>query len=307
MKQHWRLIVGKSRKLFPVSFFLFLSLSSSSSSSFPSSSLSCTDAVSLCFFVFSSFHIPSIFLPFLPSISSADQKKVADDRVSTWKTNVEELRDDVAREKRVPLSEIESRVHEISERAQSNDVLQRELVRQEKELATQQEAAMERMTLEDQEDVDERNETKILQATLDTSYERTSQSIADDRKQRLQLERENAKRRILPPIPRPQPFRPTPQCGPTPGWLLTPEEQDNEILRCLRPLKGRKEVEETNVFVNSIFGGGTGKEPGKSTTITEGCQRMGMNVSYFSVLQRIKAREDLDEDNARKSKFSFYS
>ena len=68
---------------------------------------------------------------------------------------------------------------------------------------------------------------------MDASYEQTRKSIAEDRQHRLKLEEENAKRRRLPPIPRPQPFRPTPQCGPTPGWLLTPDEQDEAILRCM--------------------------------------------------------------------------
>ena len=68
--------------------------------------------------------------------------------------------------------------------------------------------------------------------------------------------------------------------------------QDDEILRCMRPLKGNPEVEETSQFIASIFGGGTGKAPGAGSTITEGCLRMGINVSYIDVLQRIKAREE---------------
>ena len=226
----------------------------------------------------------------------AYQKKVADDRVRTWKDRVTSLKNDVAREKRVPVEEIESRVTEIVERKAETERMQHELVRQQQELSTQQETAMELMTIQDKEDEDERNETKTLQITLDASYDRTRKSIAKDRKHRLKLEEENAKRRMLPPIPRPQPFRPTPQCGPTPGWLLTPDEQDDEILRCMRPLKGNPEVEETSQFIASIFGGGTGKAPGAGSTITEGCLRMGINVSYIDVLQRIKAREDQEDD-----------
>ena len=76
---------------------------------------------------------------------------------------------------------------------------------------------------------------------MDASYEQTRKSIAEDRQHRLKLEEENAKRRRLPPIPRPQPFRPTPQCGPTPGWLLTPDEQDEEILRCMVSILSERE------------------------------------------------------------------
>ena len=53
---------------------------------------------------------------------------------------------------------------------------------------------------------------------------------------------------------------------------------------------------ETSTFITSMFGGGTGQAPGKSSTISEGCQRMGMNVSYMDVLTRIKAKEDHEED-----------
>jgi hypothetical protein len=226
----------------------------------------------------------------------AYQKKVADDRVRVWKQEVDELHGDVAREKRVPLSEIEKRVLEIQERKKNNQVLENEVIHQEKDLSGQQEMAMELMTLQDNEEQDERNETKHLQTSLDASYERTRASIETDRQHRFQLEKENAKRRVLPLIPRPQPNRPTPQCGPTPGWLLTPDEQDDEIVRCLRPLKGNANVQETYTFLTSMFGGGTGKPNGYSSTITEGCQRMHMNVSYFDVLTRIKEREDLEED-----------
>ena len=54
---------------------------------------------------------------------------------------------------------------------------------------------------------------------------------------------------------------------------------------------------ETSTFITSMFGGGTGQAPGKSSTISEGCQRMGMNVSYMNVLTRIKAKEDHEEDD----------
>ena len=91
--------------------------------------------------------------------------------------------------------------------------------------------------------------------------------------------------------------------------MLSPEEQDNEILRCLRPLKGNVNVQATFAFMTSMFGGSTtisGTSGTSSTgsagttdftsTITDGCQRMGMNVSYFDVLTRIKEREDVEED-----------
>lgn len=226
----------------------------------------------------------------------AYQKKVADNRVRTWKDTVEKLKEDVRREKEIPLEEIEERVLEIQERTKDNDIMENELIRQEKDLSNQQTMAMELMTLQDNEERDERNETKILQNNLDTSYERTRTSIEKDRQHRFQLEKENAKRRILPPIPRPQPFRPTPQCGPTPGWLLTPDEQDEEIIRCLKPLKGNSNVQETYTFLASMFGGSTSNSNGFSSTISDGCLRMNMNVSYFDVLTRIKEREDMVED-----------
>ena len=65
-----------------------------------------------------------------------------------WKRNVETLSKDVAREKRVPMEEIELHVKEIVERNSNNEQLQHELVRQEKELSTQQETAMELMTIQ---------------------------------------------------------------------------------------------------------------------------------------------------------------
>ena len=83
---------------------------------------------------------------------------------------------------------------------------------------------------------------------MDASYEQTRKSIAEDRQHRLKLEEENAKRRRLPPIPRPQPFRPTPQCGPTPGWLLTPDEQDEEILRCMVSNYKAKESVQSRIW-----------------------------------------------------------
>ena len=86
------------------------------------------------------------------------------------------------------------------------------MIRQTKDLASQQDIALELMALEDNEEEDERNETKMLQHQLDESYERTRTSIETDRQHRFQLEKENQKRRTLPPIPRPQPYRPTPQC-----------------------------------------------------------------------------------------------
>ena len=46
----------------------------------------------------------------------AYQKNIADNRVYTWKNMVKELSQDVARENRVPMDEIEKRVHEIKER-----------------------------------------------------------------------------------------------------------------------------------------------------------------------------------------------
>lgn len=239
------------------------------------------------------------------------QKKVADARVAQWDRIVNKVRLQLEAEKSTPVSVIESKVPSIVNQKASNAKIEAELSKQEGLLAAQQEGGIELLTAQEREDVRERNETNQLQRELDASYEKTRAAVESDRNRRLKAEAENKRRRALDPLPRPQPVRPIPQCGPTPGWLLSPQEQDDEILRCIAPSKkGGESTRSAYLFLASVFGGGDhnagvtdaevvksmGAKSGVSSTIAAGCRRVGRNVSYFSVLRKIKMRQDQEED-----------
>ena len=92
------------------------------------------------------------------------------------------------------------------------------------------------------------------------------------------------------------------------------------MLRCLGPSKrGGKDTRGAYLFLASVFGGGDhsagvtdaevvksmGAKSGVSSTIAAGCRRLGRNVSYFSVLRKIKMRQDQEEvDRERLNKNS---
>ena len=182
------------------------------------------------------------------------QKQVADARVAQWDRIVNKVKKQLQAEKSTPITTIENKVPSIVKQKQLISKIEKELNHQQRLLSAQKEGGVELLTAQEREDARERNETNVLQHQLSDSYEKTRRAIESDRHRRIKAESENKRRRILEPLPRPQPVRPTSQCGPTPGWLLSPEEQDEEILRCLAPSKiGGKETRGTYLFLACLL------------------------------------------------------
>ena len=266
-----------------------------------------------------SFHIVQEHQKYLNNALKA-QKKVADGRVAQWERIVNKVRLQLEAEKSTPLKLIEDKVPSLVQQKKELEKLERELNKQQALLSAQKAGAIELLTAQEREDDRERNETNELQKRLDFSYEKTRKAVDLDRERRLEAESENKRRRKLEPLPRPQPIRPIPECGPTPGWLLSQKEQDEEILRCIAPAKtGGSTTHAAYLFLVSVFGGGDhnagvedaavsrsmGMKTGVSSTIAAGCKRLGRNVSYFNVLRKIKMRQDEEQDQNSKFNANF--